>query len=236
MVKVASNIIYDEACMTMDSKNVPLSARTLQILGYESESTIHRADPTTTSLQIQRLHQDAMIPTQATDASVGFDLYAHIPHSVDILPGDMITIPTGIAMAPPVGTYIRIAPRSGLTANQYLTTMAGVIDPDYRGDVKILLHNFGNETRTILPNSKIAQAIIEKVDVPTLEIVEQLSSTNRGNKGFGSSDCYHSPSASITNIDYDATKPAKLAIMTLNDPLCQRWPPPTRPPLLHYIS
>ena len=214
-IKVASNIIYDEACMTLNAKDIPLSARTLQILGYENESSVEQPSPTNSTLRICKLHNEAIVPTKAMEQSVGYDLYANIPQPINIKPGDIITIPTGIAMAPPQGTYIRIAPRSGLTCNKHLTTMAGVVDPDYRGDIKIIIHNFGHEMQTIDPHSKIAQAILEKVDYPIVQLVDSLDETTRGNKGFGSSDTNKIPTASIQNIDYGDNGSSKVATMTV---------------------
>ena len=68
---------------------------------------------------------------------------------------------TVIAMKCPVGTYARIAPRSGLTVKHSLHTLVGVIDPDYTGEVKVILHNFGKETQSIEPKQRIAQIILE---------------------------------------------------------------------------
>ena len=95
---------------------------------------------------------------------------------------------TGVAITCPQQTYARIAPRSGLTVKNYLTTMAGVIDPDYTGEVKVILHNFGTTTQVVQPQQKIAQLILERAQTPTITIVESLATTIRGDKGFGSTD------------------------------------------------
>lgn len=185
MIKLASHVIYDEACMTLPSNKIPISARTLQILGYESES-IH-PDPQHKVLQIQQLNKQAIIPSRATDESVGYDLHSNLLDDITIAPGQTAIIPTGITIKPPEGTFGRIAPRSGLTIKKDITTLAGIIDPDYRGDIKVVLRNFGNEKQVIEKNSKIAQLIIKQV--ATLNIIEtDLEDTKRGDSGFGSSD------------------------------------------------
>ena len=97
-------------------------------------------------------------------------------------------IPTGISMKGPAGTYIRIAPRSGLTVNKNLTTLAGVINRDYTGEIMVILQNFRKEEQTITKGDKIAQAILENAITPPTEEMTELPTTTRGSNGFGSSD------------------------------------------------
>ena len=73
-----------------------------------------------------------------------------------------------------------------MTVNNQVTVMAGVIDPDYRGEIKIVLYNYGDKTFTIQPKQKIAQLILEKVEIVETEITKSLDKTNRAGKGFGS--------------------------------------------------
>jgi dUTP pyrophosphatase len=98
-------------------------------------------------------------------------------------------IPTGLAMAIPIGNYGRIAPRSGLAAKNFIDVGAGVIDADYRGEVKVLLFNFSEVDFKVNPGDRVAQLIIEKYTRTEIEEVtdgEDLNSTERGEGGFGS--------------------------------------------------
>jgi len=98
-------------------------------------------------------------------------------------------IPTGLAMAIPIGNYGRIAPRSGLAAKNFIDVGAGVIDADYRGEVKVLLFNFGEADFKVQPGDRVAQLIIEKYTRTEIEEVADgadLESTERGEGGFGS--------------------------------------------------
>ena len=186
-IKTATHAIFDEACMTLPSNKTPIAARTLQILGYDTNPTEPISTPENNELQIQKLNENAITPSRASEESVGYDLYSNLSDAIEIQPGDIAIIPTGIALKPPPGTYVRIAPRSGLTTKQHLTTMAGVIDPDYRGEIKVVVRNFGNNAQVISTKMKIAQMLIEKVSIPTITEVTKLDKTDRGKKGFGSS-------------------------------------------------
>jgi dUTP pyrophosphatase len=98
-------------------------------------------------------------------------------------------IPTGLAMAIPIGNYGRIAPRSGLAAKNFIDVGAGVIDSDYRGEVKVLLFNFSEVDFKVSPGDRVAQLIIEKYTRTEIEEVADggdLDSTERGEGGFGS--------------------------------------------------
>ena len=94
---------------------------------------------------------------------------------------------TDIAIECPLGTYGRIAPRSGLAVKHSIDVGAGVIDSDYRGDVKVLLFNLGNSPFKIQKGDRIAQLIIERILIPDIEIVDVLCASQRGQNGFGSS-------------------------------------------------
>ena len=202
VIKTATHLIYDEACMTLPSHKVPIAARTLQILGYDLEPKVLSQQVQGSSLKVQKLTKDAKLPSQATQDSVGYDIHSNLTQDIIIEPKQIAIIPTGLAMDPPPGTYIKIAPRSGLTIKNQLTTMAGIIDPDYRGEIKIIMRNFGDTPQTISRHSKIAQFLVEKVDTPTIIECEHLSTTDRGNKGFGSSDKkpIHLPNNTINDI------------------------------------
>jgi len=129
------------------------------------------------------------VPTYATSGAAGADLYACIAQEVVLKPGESKAIPTGISIELP-GPHVvaLIFARSGLAAkNQIsLTNAVGVIDSDYRGEIRVLLINHGQEEFIIHPGDRIAQIVFMPVFRPTFEIAEALSETERGEGGFGS--------------------------------------------------
>ena len=136
---------------------------------------------------IKHLTTTSKTPHKGTNGSIGFDLFADTTGIV-IPPGESRLIPTGIAAVAPNGSYLRIAPRSGLTVKQHINTLAGVIDPDYRGNIGVVLYNFGKVTQHIQMEDKIAQMIPELASSPDIKSVSELLSTSRNFDGFGSTD------------------------------------------------
>lgn len=141
-------------------------------------------EESSTKLLVQVLDNRAKIPTVGTDQSAGFDLYAI--EDILIQPRSQVLARTGLALQPPAGTYLRLASRSGLALRASVHVEAGVVDPDYRGEVKIILHNSSCISHQVVKHDRIAQIICEKIDRPVIEIVEQLTLSDRGVKGFGS--------------------------------------------------
>ncbi|KAF2498564.1 putative dUTPase [Lophium mytilinum] len=141
------------------------------------------AEPTPT-LQVQFLSSSAKAPTKGSEFSAGHDLYA----SADIVvpARQRAKVATDISISVPVGTYARIAPRSGLAAKHGIDTLAGVIDADYRGPVIVLLANLSDEDFEIKAGDRIAQLIVERILMPTVVVVEKLEESVRGAGGFGS--------------------------------------------------
>ncbi len=138
-----------------------------------------------TTLQIKRLTLDATLPTRASPGSVGYDLYSL--HDTVIQPGSRDIVSTGICATIPLGCYGRIAPRSGLTVRYGVHVGAGVIDPDYTGELKVCLFNLGSVPFEIKSGERIAQLILEKCLTPLIQEVPDLQNTMRANSGFGSS-------------------------------------------------
>lgn len=137
------------------------------------------------TLLVKRLHKDAIIPTKGSKFSAGWDLYCI--ESVDIPPGRRATLPTGLAFAIPTGFYGRIAPRSGLGAKYGYNIHAGVVDPDYRGEVKVALINHGDDTIEFRKGDRIAQMILTRYDDdPGIVEMNDLGESDRGAAGFGS--------------------------------------------------
>ena len=129
------------------------------------------------------------VPSFATAGSAAMDLRACIDEDVTIAAGRRAIIPTGIAIALPCADYVAlICARSGL-ASKFGITMAngvGVIDSDYRGELKVALHNSSDTDYTIRDGDRIAQLMVLPVVQPTLQMVEELDETERGEGGFGS--------------------------------------------------
>ncbi len=148
-------------------------------------------------LKVRLLHADAQVPKRATQGSIGLDIFAYVPESTlwghtvrsqDIDNGHVSIVRTGIAIEVPNGYYARIAPRSGLAVKNGIHVMAGVIDPDYRGEVMIALTKVTRvpEYYTISHGDRIAQLILERADMLETEVIEIMSDTARGSGGFGS--------------------------------------------------
>ena len=137
-------------------------------------------------LQVRTLCPDTVLPERATSGAIGYDLRATTV--IDIPAGERVCVPTGIAIELPENTYGRIAPRSGLTVKKSIDIGAGVVDPDYRGELKVVMINHGKETHHVQPKDKIAQLIVENAQTPEVINVTQLTDTGRADKGFGSTD------------------------------------------------
>ena len=135
-------------------------------------------------LQVKKLVEKARLPVKGSIYAAGYDLHA-IEDGVVPARGKAL-ICTGLAFGIPVGNYGRIAPRSGLAAKNSIDVGAGVIDSDYRGEVKVLLFNFSDTDFKIAEGDRIAQMIIEKYTITALTEVETLDETVRGEGGFGS--------------------------------------------------
>ncbi|MEW6060991.1 MAG: dUTP diphosphatase [Bacteroidota bacterium] len=142
-------------------------------------------------MKITRLSKataDIPLPTYATNGSAGMDIYAAIEQDLEIKPGETVLIPTGFSIELPHGFEAQIRPRSGLAVKHSIGIMnsPGTIDPDYRGEVKIILTNFGQQNFTVRRGDRIAQMVIARYERIVWEEVHQLSETQRGSGGFGS--------------------------------------------------
>jgi len=137
------------------------------------------------ALNVTRLIPSAILPTRSTPGSAGLDLFS--TDNYVIMPGRRVVVSTGISVRLPPGTYGRIAPRSGLAVKHGLDTLAGVVDPDYTGEIKVVLQNLDSVQPFIIrPGYRIAQLILEKFEtVETIEVPD-LPVTERGADGFGS--------------------------------------------------
>ena len=137
---------------------------------------------------IKRLSKTAIIPKYETSGSSGMDISANIESVIKILPGKTSIIPTGFAVSIPSGYEIQIRPRSGLAAKNSLSVLntPGTIDADYRGEIKVILINHGDQIFEVENGTRIAQMVVSPVKQVQLKEVENLETTNRGKGGFGS--------------------------------------------------
>ena len=130
------------------------------------------------------------LPRYETEGAAGMDLLAALPENgaVALAPGKRMMVPTGLAIALPQGFEAQVRPRSGLAAKQGVTVLntPGTVDCDYRGEVKVILVNLGDEAVTIERGMRIAQVVFAPVTRAELHRVETLDETERGAGGFGS--------------------------------------------------
>jgi dUTP pyrophosphatase len=135
-------------------------------------------------LSFKRLESNATLPSRGSASAAGLDLYSL--EDIAIGPKERLLARTGLAVAIPEGYYGRLAPRSGLAVQKGLDVLAGVIDADYRGEVGCLLYNTSDETIHLPAQSKICQLVIEMIITPNAVWSDDISETERGSGGFGS--------------------------------------------------
>lgn len=139
-------------------------------------------------IEIKKLNEHATIPTRGSEQAAGYDLYAAIPEAVAIKPHATEKIGTGLAIAIPDGYFGAIFARSGLAAKQGLrpANCVGVADSDYRGEYIVAIHNDSEEERVVEPGDRIAQLVVMPYLSAEFEEKDELSETERGSGGFGS--------------------------------------------------
>lgn len=142
-------------------------------------------------VKFKRLRPNAVIPKYQTPGAAGMDLHACFEEGVDgvhLMDDMVLAIPTGLAIEVPPGYEAQIRPRSGLAAKSHVTVLntPGTVDSDYRGEVKVILINYGPKDLPIKNGDRIAQLVIAPVAHARVSVVEELSDTKRGAGGFGS--------------------------------------------------
>ena len=157
---------------TMEIKNVELSG----------------TEPILTPIKYKKLTDIAKEPTRGSAAAAGYDLYAATNDATPIPAHETVKVGTGIAIELPYGTFGAIFARSGLATKQGLrpANCVGVVDSDYRGEVIVALHNDTNEERIVESGERIAQLVVIPFIPIKFKEVEELSDTDRGEGGFGS--------------------------------------------------
>lgn len=136
-------------------------------------------------LSVRRLTDDARLPVKGSPAAAGFDLFAS--EEKILKAGTHDSVSTGIAITVPEGCAGLIWPRSGLAVKHGIDTLAGVVDSDYRGEVRVVLANHGKADYTIQKGDRIAQMLIQKIESVAVQEAGTLTETARGAGGFGSS-------------------------------------------------
>jgi dUTP pyrophosphatase len=138
------------------------------------------------TMEVHRHNGHAFLPRRASDGAAGYDLFSS--ENVQVPPRGRRLVSTGISIKIPPGLYGRIAPRSGIAVKNGIDVGAGVVDMDYRGEVKVLLFNMSDEAFEVCIGERIAQLILERHETPAIVEVSELSGgkTERGENGFGS--------------------------------------------------
>jgi dUTP pyrophosphatase len=131
---------------------------------------------------------DLPLPEYHSAQAAGLDLLAAVPADMIIQPGQRALVPTGIAIALPPGSEAQVRPRSGLAARHGITVLntPGTVDADYRGEIQVILINFGETPYVVQRGARIAQLVIAPVLRATLSESQELADTQRGGDGFGS--------------------------------------------------
>ncbi len=137
---------------------------------------------------VKKFNKNIKLPTYKTSGSSGMDLVAHIKSKINIKPGKIAIISTGIAIAIPINYEIQIRPRSGLAAKKGISVLntPGTIDSDYRGEIKIILINLSKKSFVVKSGDRVAQMILSPVAKGKFKKVKILPRTIRGKGGFGS--------------------------------------------------
>jgi len=135
-------------------------------------------------LRVKKLSEHATVPVRGSGGAAGYDLSAAYDCVVKAKSKELVK--TDLSIAIPKNTYARIAPRSGLAYKKFIDVLAGVVDYDYRGNVGVILANFGDEDFEVKKGDRIAQMILERITTPECVEVEDLEATERGAGGFGS--------------------------------------------------
>lgn len=138
-------------------------------------------------IQVKKLNSQAELPKRYSDHAAGYDVCACLNQALVVEPNTVVLVPTGLAIAIEPGYEVQVRPRSGLALKHQIGVLnsPGTIDPDYRGEVKVILFNFGKEDFIITHGMRIAQLVISKYESPEWQTVDDLSETVRGQGGFG---------------------------------------------------
>ena len=137
-------------------------------------------------LQVKKLDPEAQLPTRAHDTDAGYDIFSAA--TVTVASGKNVLVPTGIAVSLPKGTVGLIHPRSGIAAKHMITVLnaPGTVDEGYTGEVLVNIINHGRKPYRIRAGERIAQLLVQRVEHPIIQVVDELQPTQRGIQGHGS--------------------------------------------------
>lgn len=153
------------------------------------------------TLNIKKIHEDAITPTREHLTDAGLDIYAAEEINVTGVMAEMI--PTGIAIDIPPGYEGTIRPRSGKTSKTNLRVQLGTVDCGYNGEIKVIADTLNGSSYLVQKGEKIAQLVISPIVTPEINLVDEFeTSSDRGDKGFGSSDTYILGGVEVTEEDY----------------------------------
>ena len=185
---LATHYTFDEAHMSTTTGDIPPYALALQRTGYRNTLDLpETAEPQSfDELPIKIINKDASLPTRSTSESAGLDIRSI--ETATLHPHTITAVPTGLMMELKKKTYGQVQSRSGLAAKQGIFAIPGVIDSDYRGEVKILLMNTTDAPVIIPKNQRIAQMIIHSIHLPQATEKDIQTQTERGEQGFGSTE------------------------------------------------
>ena len=135
-----------------------------------------------------KIKTDNILPEYKTKESAGLDIYSSNEDDIVIKQGEVKKIPTDLKLEIPEGYFVAIYTRSstGVKRNLMLANSTGIIDSDYRGEIKLFFYNFGNKDQVIKKNDRLAQMVVQKYEKVKIEKVDQISQSDRGEKGIGS--------------------------------------------------
>jgi dUTP pyrophosphatase len=159
-----------------------------QIFGFDTNYFINFAGMLKPSIIIPVINRSAFpLPAYATVGSSGLDVRANIEQPITLQSLERTLVPTGLFVEIPLGYEIQVRPRSGLAVKQGLTCLntPGTIDADYRGEIKVILINLSQESQIIQPGDRIAQLVLQAIELIEWKSVDQLNETDRGSGGFG---------------------------------------------------
>lgn len=151
---------------------------------HNTHNTIDQHNINNIHVSVLKCHEHAIIPKRGSNLSAGSDLYSVLDYVIE--PKSRCLISTGLKLQFPINVYCRIAPRSGIALKNGIDVMAGVIDPDYTGEVKVLLYNSSDIKFEVQRGDRIAQIIFEQFKFPNFSEVNEISETDRSSGGFGS--------------------------------------------------
>ena len=205
-IKTTTYVKFEEAHFSHSNK--PPGARILIELGAKStlSEDVTSSNPT---LQIVRRDPAAIVPKKGSDDSAGYDLFSITECSIP--PNGVSIIDTDIAAKFTPNTYGRIASRSGLALHNHVETKGGVIDPDYTGNIKIILHNFGANDFHVKKSDQVAQLILEQYLSPHVHLTTKLPPTKRSTDGFGSTGITDKPNPTHHTTHHISYEPDEIA-------------------------